>query len=86
MDEPFRFENFVSTPVRTLRAVTPNDDADLPDGICKCLFVGTPGPISIVAADDSVAVVVTVPQGVLPIRAKRVRATGTTASAIVAGY
>ena len=42
-------------PARRLRAVTPDDDEDLPDGACDCLWVNDEGIVSVamIAADDS---------------------------------
>lgn len=71
-------------PARNLAAVTPNDSTDLA-WISKAIYVGVTGDLSVIAEDDTVAVTFTaVPAGtVLPIRARRVMATGTTASSIV---
>jgi hypothetical protein len=68
--------------------VTPADGTDLANGTCDALWSGSGGDIAVIAEDDSAAVVMTdVPAGsVLPVRAKRVRATGTTATDIVAMY
>jgi hypothetical protein len=79
-------EDSVFTQARRVRAVTPNNDADLTDGVCKALLIGVGGTISLIAADDTDAVTLTVEAGILPVRAKRVRATGTTATSIVALY
>src|SRR5690242_7768588 len=54
-----RVENRYSDPAGGLRAVTPNDNADLPDGPAHFLFVGGAGNISLVAANDSTASPVT---------------------------
>lgn len=74
-------------PARNLAAVTPNDSTDLPN-VSKALWIGGAGNVSIIAADDSSAVLISgVPAGtVLPIRAKRVLATNTTATLIVNLY
>lgn len=66
-------------------AITPHDTNDLTD-ITRGLFVGTGGNVSLILADDSVAVLFkNVPAGVvLPLRVKRVRATNTTATDLVA--
>lgn len=72
---------------RNLAAVTPSDGADLAN-FSKGLYVGGAGNVSVIAVDDSAAVTfVGVPAGaVLPIRVKRVRSTGTTATNIVNLY
>jgi hypothetical protein len=76
----------VSSPARRLRAVSPDNDNDLALGPCKALLIGAAGTLSIIAADDTDAVSLTVEAGLLPVRVKRVRATGTTATGIVALY
>ncbi len=76
-------------PATRLRAVTPADGTDLPDGICRALFVGTSGDIVMIAGEDEVGDTVTLPgvaAGILPVSTKRVLATGTTASGIIALY
>ena len=74
-------------PATKLRAVTPADGTDLPGGICRALFVGTAGDLVLIASEDEDAVLVpSVPAGILPVSTKRVLATGTTASGIVALY
>jgi hypothetical protein len=71
----------------SLKAVTPDDGADLPDGVCRALWVGTGGNVTIIAEDDSSAVELTnIPDGTLVlVRTKRVTE-ATTASAIIALY
>lgn len=69
---------------KRLRAVTPHDTNEL-EFVAKALFVGTGGTISIIAQEDTAAVSLTVATGsIVPVRAKLVRATGTTATGIVA--
>jgi len=73
----------ISAPARRVRAVTPNDAADLPDGPCRSLFVTVAGNVAIIAKDDSAAVTIAVGAGqVLPVEVRRVNATNTTATAI----
>jgi hypothetical protein len=75
------------TPARAARAVTPNDAADLALGACRFLTCNTAGNIVVILADDTVAVTyVWFPGAPMPVRAKRVLATGTTAAGIVAHY
>jgi lysophospholipase L1-like esterase len=73
---------------RVLRTVVPSDDTDLPDGVCRALWVGSAGNVEVVAADDDASVIMRGVQAgaVLDIQAKRVRAAGTTATNIVAMY
>lgn len=78
-------------PTRNFVAVTPNDSADLPGGECIGLQVGHTGlasnvQVSVVNGHGDTVVLSTFSGGFLPIRTKRVRATGTTADEIVALY
>jgi len=69
------------------KAVTPNDSTDLPDGPCRGLWVGGAGNLSVIGAFDTVEVTLTaVPIGLHALAVKRVRATGTTATLLVAVY
>jgi hypothetical protein len=72
----------------SLRAVTPAN-SDLPNGIARALWVGGAGDVAIVAESDGTTAVTiaSVAAGtLLPVRAKRVNSTNTTATAIVALY
>jgi hypothetical protein len=77
----------VSAPARRCIAVTPTDNDDL-GVVTKAIFVGVQGDVSLVPVDnpDNVGVVFrNVPAGSwLPVRARRVRATGTTATNLIA--
>jgi hypothetical protein len=69
--------------------VTPNDGADLPS-VAFGLYIGTAGTLKVDCASeasDANKVTVTFPnvvQGILPLKVKRVYATGTSATNIVA--
>lgn len=75
----------IDFPAVRLRAVTPSDTVPLVF-VAKALYVGTGGNLAIMASEDSAAVTLTnVPAGaIVPVRARRVMATNTTASGIVA--
>ncbi len=75
------------SPARAAAAVTPNDDTDLAGG-CRGLYVGTGGDLALILAEDSAAVTFknAISGTVLPLCVKRVKATGTTATDIVALY
>lgn len=75
----------LSGPAANFAAVVPSDSTDLPN-TCRSLYVGTGGSVAVQPAGGGAAVTFTnVPNGsVLPVRASRVMATGTTASGIVA--
>ena len=64
-------------------AVTPNDGADLRE-VTRALYVGTGGNLAIVFAAGSEASLLNVQSGtVLPVRCRRIKATGTTATGLV---
>lgn len=82
-------------PATRLRAVTASDSTDLrltdSDGRvaeCRSIFVGGAGNVAILASGDTAAVTITgVAAGsVIPVEARRVMSTNTTATAIVAMY
>ena len=87
MADKFSDIDLLDSSARKLAAVTPHDTNELAD-VTKALYVGGAGNVSVIATDDSVAVTfVGVPAGsVLPVRAKIVRSTSTTASNIVAMF
>jgi hypothetical protein len=70
---------------KRLRAVTPHDTNEL-EFVAKALYVGTGGDLTVIAQEDTEAE--TLPNvaagSIVPVRAKIVLATGTTASGIVA--
>ena len=68
--------------------VTPSDTVNLPKGISEGLWVGGAGDIAAVMENNLMPVVfAAVPAGAwLPIAAKRINSTGTTATAIIALY
>lgn len=82
MSDPHKYDTAMS-----LRAVTPDDDVDLPNGVCRALWVGTGGNVTVIAEEDDSAIELTnVSDGtLLLVRAKRVT-TATTATAIIALY
>lgn len=68
----------------TAAAVTPNDGADLSIGQALGLYIGVTGDVALDTPNSSNVVFKAVPVGVLNVAATRVRATGTTATNIVA--
>lgn len=77
---------FGTSPASQLVAVTKSDSTEL--GLVRGIWVGGAGDVAIIASEDSAAVtIVGVPAGtLLPIRARRVMSTNTTATSIVALY
>lgn len=71
-------------PARSQKAVVPSNTADLPDGVCKALEVIVSGSLSCVAQDDvdPVARPNVIAGTIIPLRVRKVMATGTTASVL----
>lgn len=75
-----------SAPAIYAGAVTTSDSTNL-SSIARALYVGGAGNIAAVMPDDSVVTFVGLSAGtILPVRVKRVNATNTTATNIVALY
>lgn len=73
-------------PARNAASVVASDTADLPNA-SKRLWVGTGGAVVLVTVGGDTVTYTAVPSGTyLQVRAARVKATGTTASNIVAEY
>lgn len=71
-------------PARRLRTVTPHDTDEL-EYVTNAILCTNGGVISVIAVDDTAAVLLPVLAGqIYPIRARMIRATGTTATGIVA--
>lgn len=76
-----------TSPARHLRAVTPHASNNLPDGVCRSLHVRVAGDVAVIAEGDTDPVIWAAAAGsVIPVAAKAVRVTGTTATGIVALY
>lgn len=65
--------------------VTPSDTVDLPQ-MTQALFIGGAGDLAAVQQNGVAGVIPSVPAGWMPIACKRINATGTTATKIVALY
>lgn len=80
-----RHQPGLDSPAFRAAAVTPSDSADLAIA-SRALYVGGNGDISLILVGDTNPVTLAgVPAGsVLPLRVRRIRQTGTTATAIVA--
>ena len=78
--------SFDTSSVTHAVTVTPNDVTGLAT-VCRAVFVGTSGNLSVLMANGSTAVFKNVSSGqLLPIQAARVNATNTTATDILALY
>lgn len=79
-------QSLLAAPATRAIAVTPNDAADLVK-LPRALYVSGAGTLKVTCQGDTDAVTLTVPAGsFLPLRPKRVWATGTTSTGIVALY
>lgn len=76
----------LTSPASDAKIVTPNDAADLPDGPCRGLYIGTAGNLKVTTLDGTAVDLPDHPAGYAPLRVKRVWATGTGALGIRAMY
>jgi hypothetical protein len=68
-------------------AITPSDTIDLASGLTAAVLVGTTGNVAAVMENNRVVIFTGLPAGAwMPIKARRINATGTTATALVALY
>lgn len=73
----------ISSPAFHAAAITPHNSTNL-DTVARAIYVGTTGNIVIVTPNDEVVTFTSVPVGILPVMAKRINSTSTTASNLVA--
>lgn len=86
-DPIFNHAANLESPAWTAAAVTPNDAADLARVATRGLYIGGDGDVSVVMAGGGTITFAGLLGGsILPVRVDRVRATGTTATGIVALY
>ena len=81
-----KYGNFAS-PATEAAAITPSDTVNIPTGPTRGVYVGVTGNVTVVMAEGAQTAVlfVAVPAGtILPISVKRVNATGTAATDLVA--
>jgi len=75
-----------TSPARGAAAITPSDSVNL-DTFAKAIYVGVAGNIVIVTPEDDVVLFVGALAGsTIPVQAKRVNSTSTTATSLVALY
>jgi hypothetical protein len=84
---PFPFLDTTNdfSPINDIKTVTPNDSADLPNGACRAIIVSAAGNLVLDTAKGTtvtLAIPATATGVVQYIRAKRIRATGTTATVL----
>lgn len=83
---PDRFANHAASldsPAASGFAITPSDGADLAE-VTRAVYVGTAGNLAVTTLTGEDLLFVGVPGGTfMPVRLRRIKATGTTASAMV---
>lgn len=76
----------ITSPARGGFAITPSDSTDL-TAETRAIYVGNAGDVAaVLASGDEVSFVGLAGGTVLPVRARRIKATGTTATALVGLY
>jgi hypothetical protein len=85
MDKFQGYQAGLESPPSSGIAVTPDDGTDL-TVVSRGLWVGGVGDVTVIFIGDTVSVTLKDVQGLLPGRIRRILATGTTATDIVALY
>ena len=76
-----------AAPAVSAVAITPSDSADFTTTSCRAIWVGGTGTIKVDMSDGTTVTFSGVPAGyILPIRARRVYSTGTTATLMLVLY
>jgi hypothetical protein len=78
----------LNSPVAGWVSVTPSDSADLPQGVCRGIFIdGTAGSVAFIDALGNTVTINSFPAGQeIGARIRRILASGTTATTILALY
>jgi hypothetical protein len=78
MPNPFSSHNGgLNAPASRLVPITPDDDNDLPEGVCRALLVGAAGTATLIDASGAERTAVPLQQGFNPIGVRRVKTGGT---------
>jgi hypothetical protein len=78
MPNPFSSHNGgLNAPASRLVPITPDDDNDLPEGVCRALLVGAAGTTTLIDASGAERTGVPLQQGFNPIGVRRVKTGGT---------
>jgi hypothetical protein len=85
-DKFVNFQPGLQTPVRNSFVISPNDTTELPF-VTRAIYVGSAGNITARLADDTASVTFNglAPGSMLPIRARQIYGTGTTAGMVLVG-
>lgn len=81
MPNPFSGHNGgLNAPAARMVPITPSDDEDLPEGVCRALLVGTAGSANLLDATGAERTGVPLQQGFNPIGVRRVKTGGSAAN------
>jgi hypothetical protein len=81
MSNPFSSHNGgLTAPASRIVPITPDDDADLPDGTCRALLVGTAGTANLIDAGGFERSDVPLQPGFNPLGIQRIKTGGSAAN------
>jgi hypothetical protein len=81
MSNPFSSHHGgLTSPAARIEPITPDDDNDLPGGVCRALLVGTAGSADLIDASGEERAGVPLQQGFNPIGVQRVKTGGSAAN------
>ncbi len=81
MPNPFSSHNGgLNAPASRIRPITPDDESDLPGGVCRALLVGSAGTANLIDASGTEHSGVPLQQGYNPLGARRIKTGGTAAN------
>ena len=82
-DSFVQYQTGLDSPYRHAVAITPHDSTEL-SFVSRAIYVGVAGDITLLTAEGETVLLKFAPVGVLRVRARRVNATATTATNLVA--
>lgn len=82
-DDFASFSQGLDSPYRHAAAITPDDSTELTK-VTRAIYVGVTGDVTLLTAEGEAVLFKAAPVGVLRVRARRVNATATTATNLVA--
>lgn len=86
MTKVYESPNLVSGPYVGVAAVSPNNSAELPDGVTRGIYVDAAGNVNCVFMDGTEAVIYIPARTIVPFRLRQIKATSTAATGILALY
>ncbi|MEO0361148.1 MAG: hypothetical protein AAF322_08570 [Pseudomonadota bacterium] len=73
----------LSSPAENAAPISPSDAADLPN-VCRAIYIGAGGDLRLTTVGGDTVTFRNAPEGLFPVRARRVHATDTTAADLIA--